>query len=74
MPELEGTYLQWIDLGCLGLSQPELMALLDRAQVVVNDGTTFGAAGLGHIRFNLACPTRMIHGAMDRLETVLAGR
>ena len=68
---LEGTYLQWIDLRCLGLSQKELMDKLSAAQVFVNDGASFGTGGEGHIRFNLACPTRSIEEAMDRLAMVL---
>lgn len=68
---LEGTYLQWIDLRCMGLSQKELMEKLESAQVYVNDGATFGAGGEGHIRFNLACPTRCIEEAMNRLKQVL---
>lgn len=68
---LEGTYLQWIDLRCMGLSQKELMEKLESAQVFVNDGATFGTGGEGHIRFNLACPTRCIEEAMDRLADVL---
>lgn len=68
---LEGTYLQWVDLSCLGLSQEALMDKLASAQVYVNNGLEFGAAGKGHIRFNLACPTRSIREALARLETVL---
>lgn len=68
---LEGTYLQWIDLSCLGLPQEALMEKLASAQVFVNDGATFGPGGEGHIRFNLACPTACIEEAMDRLQKVL---
>lgn len=68
---LEGTYLQWIDLSCLGLPQDQLMELLESALIFVNDGSTFGQGGQGHIRFNLACPTRCIEAAMDRLGGVL---
>ncbi|MDD6022848.1 MAG: pyridoxal phosphate-dependent aminotransferase [Oscillospiraceae bacterium] len=68
---LEGTYLQWIDLSCLGLSQEALMNKLAEAKVFVNDGTTFGEGAEGHIRFNLACPTRCIKEALDRLSAVL---
>ena len=64
---LEGTYLQWIDLSCLGLPQEQLMKKLSDAKVFVNDGATFGTGGEGHIRFNLACPTSAIEEAMDRL-------
>lgn len=68
---LEGTYLQWIDLSCLHMTQDDLMNKLDSAQIFVNDGVTFGEGGMGHIRFNLACPTSCIEDAMDRLEKVL---
>ena len=68
---LEGTYLQWVDLSCLGLSQKELMEKLESALIFVNNGQEFGQAGTGHIRFNLACPTRCIEDAMDRLAKVL---
>lgn len=68
---LEGTYLQWIDLSCLHMTQEDLMQKLDSAYVFVNDGATFGEGGMGHIRFNLACPTSCIEDAMDRLEKAL---
>ncbi len=68
---LEGTYLQWIDLRCLGLPQDKLMEKLEDAQVYVNDGATFGSGGEGHVRFNLACPTRSILEALERLKQVL---
>jgi len=70
---LEGTYLQWVDFSCLGLTQEKLMELLDSAMVFVNSGLEFGNGGEGHIRFNLACPTKCIEEAMDRLEKVLQG-
>ena len=68
---LEGTYLQWVDLRCLGLAQEDLMDKLALAQVFVNNGAEFGGDGAGHIRFNLACPTRSIREALERLEKVL---
>lgn len=67
---LEGTYLQWIDLSCLGLTQKDLMDKLEEAQVFVNDGETFGTGGKGHIRFNLACPTKAIEDALERMKQV----
>lgn len=47
------------------------MDKLSAAQVFVNDGASFGTGGEGHIRFNLACPTRSIEEAMDRLAKIL---
>ena len=68
---LEGTYLQWVDLSCMGLDQTALMKKLESAMIFVNNGEEFGTAGKGHIRFNLACPTACIEAAMDRLQAVL---
>ena len=68
---LEGTYLQWIDLRCLGLEPEQLMKKLEEAQIFVNNGTDFGTAGAGWVRFNLACPASAIEAAMDRLAAVL---
>lgn len=68
---LEGTYLQWVNLSCLGLTQERLMDKLASAQVFVNNGLEFGEAGNGHIRFNLACPTRSVREALERLKAVL---
>lgn len=69
---LEGTYLQWIDLSCLGLGMQGIMNKLSEAKVFVNDGVQFGSEGDGHIRFNLACPTASIEAAMDRMAKVFA--
>lgn len=68
---LEGTYLQWIDLRCLGLGHEALMKKLEEAQIFVNDGIAFGKAGDGFIRFNLACPAACLEKAMERLSAVL---
>jgi putative C-S lyase len=65
---LEGTYLQWVDLRCLGMTQEELMDFLRSAQVFVNSGTDFGDAGEGFIRFNIACPRKQLAKSLLRLR------
>ena len=69
---LEGTYLQWIDLHCLGLPQEDLMEKLNKARVFVGSGSDYGIGGQGHIRFNLACPEKSIWQALERLKGVLS--
>ena len=69
---LEGTYLQWIDFGCLGLSQEALMEKMNQAMVFVGSGGDYGTGGQGHIRFNLACPEKYIRTALERLAPVLS--
>ena len=72
VPPLEGTYLLWIDLNCLGLEEDRLMPVLEKHQVFVNGGTFFGPQGNGCIRFNLAAPTAYVEQAMVRLEQAVA--
>jgi aminotransferase/cystathionine beta-lyase len=73
--DLEGTYLQWMDFRALGLGQDELEALLHHdAQVFLDEGYVFGEAGSGFERMNLACPTRVMLEALERLEGALRRR
>lgn len=64
----EGTYLCWLDMGALGLSEAEKGALLRRAGLDITDGLFFGTGGEGHIRINAACPRRCLEAAMERLS------
>lgn len=70
--ELEGTYLMWIDFRCLELPAEKLADLLkEEAQLFFSDGYTFGEDGSGFERWNIACPTRYIEEALDRLKLFL---
>lgn len=70
--ELEGTYLMWIDCRSTGLTSAQLeQRLLDIANVRVNSGTMYGAAGEGFIRLNIACPRSMIEAGLQRLKKAL---
>ena len=72
IPPLEGTYLMWIDLRCLGAEEEKLMQTLKKHLVFVNGGTFFGSLGNGFIRFNLAAPTASILKTMERMEQAIA--
>ena len=64
--DLEGTYLAWVDLQCLGLDAGERARFLeDEAQLYLSHGVPFGAPGFE--RFNLACPRSVLSVALDRL-------
>ncbi|MCL2843445.1 MAG: pyridoxal phosphate-dependent aminotransferase [Oscillospiraceae bacterium] len=69
----EATYLAWLDCRGLGLSTDELNRLIsDKAKLWLNDGSTFGAEGVGFQRMNLACPKSVLEQALHRLrEAVL---
>lgn len=69
----ESTYLLWLDCRSLGLSQPELEALLmDKGKLALNSGTTFGEGGQGFMRMNLACPRTTVQEGLRRLSMALA--
>ena len=69
---LEGTYLAWVDLRSLGMSDEELKQwILGRARVWLDDGPMFGAGGEGYQRINLACPRRTLNKALEAMVQVL---
>ena len=63
---LEGTYLAWADLRCLGENAKERAAFLENeAQLYLSHGAPFGAPGFE--RINLACARPVLAAALDRL-------
>jgi len=67
-PKMEGTYLAWLDLSFLGMSDDELEKfLIEKAQLLCNMGTMYGKAGSGFIRINIACPRRYVVDAIERI-------
>jgi cysteine-S-conjugate beta-lyase len=70
---LEGTYLAWVDLRALGLSDEQLKErILRRARVWLDDGPMFGNGGEGFQRINLACPRSTLEKALEAMVRVLA--
>ena len=69
---LEGTYLLWMDFRGLGIEPHALAEILRKeAYLFFDDGFIFGDAGAGFERWNLACPTRYIEPALERLGAAL---
>ena len=67
-PKMEGTYLAWLDLSFLGMSDDELEKfLIEKAQLLCNMGTMYGKAGSGCVRINIACPRRYVVDAVERI-------
>ncbi|MGL5330209.1 MAG: MalY/PatB family protein [Peptostreptococcaceae bacterium] len=65
----EGTYLVWLDFRGLELNQSEISkALLEKGEVALNDGTSFGNVGSGFFRMNIACPKYMVQDGLERVE------
>lgn len=68
----EATYLMWLDFRELGLTQPQLMRLLeDTGKIGLNSGTGFGVEGTGFARLNIAVPKTVLQEGCRRLETAI---
>ena len=71
--EPEGTYLLWLDCRALGLNDQDLgRFFIDRARLGLNAGYSFGSAGSGFMRLNIACRRAVLTEALTRLRTALA--
>lgn len=67
--EPDGTYLVWLDLRKLGLTeQQQRQLIVQDAKLWLDTGTLFGQGGEGFERINIACPRATIKQAMQRLE------
>ena len=66
--DLEGTYLQWIDLRSLGWAPDYQEKRMVEADLFLDEGMMFGPEGEGFERMNLACPKSVLLEALDRLK------
>ena len=67
--DLEGTYLMWFDFNGLGLDYRELERINhEEAKLFLDEGYMFGKLGEGYERWNIACPTRYIKDALERMK------
>lgn len=72
---MEGTYLQWWDCRGLGMDYKELEHFMKHeAFVFMDEGYIFGETGKGFERINLACPTKVLVDALDRIRDALEKR
>lgn len=70
---LEATYLAWIDLRGLGLTDDEVRDRLLGAGIWLDEGRKFGTGGAGFQRLNLACPRSVLVRAVDGMVRALSG-
>ena len=63
MTHVEATYLGWLDVGALGLENPN--AHFERFGIGLSDGEQFGAPGFQ--RFNFGCPRVTLEQGLSRL-------
>jgi len=62
---VEATYLLWMNVSALGLSDP--VAHFERHGVGLSDGAPFGAKPGTHLRFNFGCPRATLTEAVRRM-------
>ena len=66
--EPEGTYLLWLDFRAYGLSDKELdNIIIHKANLWLDSGHIFGAAGEGFQRINTACPWSVLEQGLKNL-------
>ena len=70
----EATYLAWLDCRALALEPTPFRFFLERAEVALSDGATFGAPGEGFVRLNFATSRAIVSEALERMAKALAGR
>jgi cystathionine beta-lyase len=61
------SYLAWLDMSALGWGDDPSQRALEVARVALNPGPSFGPAGAGHARLNLACHPDVLTEAVHRL-------
>ncbi|MDD4413793.1 MAG: pyridoxal phosphate-dependent aminotransferase [Oscillospiraceae bacterium] len=67
---LEATYLVWVDCRSLGQSSTEIRKLLEQGKLWINEGTLYGKAGEGFIRFNIACPRKRLSAGLNIFKNI----
>jgi len=64
----QGTYLLWLDCRDMNLTDDELKSFfITQAKVGMNPGVSFGQAGTGFMRMNIAAPRAIIMAACQRI-------
>ena len=64
MKKSEATYMVWVDFRGTGMSTEEIESFIDqKAHIGVDKGSWFGPGGEGYLRFNLACPRKILDSA-----------
>jgi cystathionine beta-lyase len=71
MAKPEGTYLAWIDCRGAGLENP-YQFFLEKAQVALSNGVSYGTGGQGFVRLNFGCSRATLAEALQRMKTALS--
>jgi len=70
--EPEGTYLLWLDFSGLKLADDKLhRILIEKAEVALNKGVSFGVKGEHFMRLNIGSPQAIILEGLERIVSAL---
>jgi bifunctional pyridoxal-dependent enzyme with beta-cystathionase and maltose regulon repressor activities len=68
MYDCQGTYLVWLDMTSLNMSDGELdLFLRNECGIIQDPGFWFGESGKGFTRLNVACPTAVLEECMSKM-------
>lgn len=71
----QGTYLLWLDCRQLGLDDAQLKRFfVEDVGIGLNEGNTFGDAGQGFMRMNIACPRAVIEQAWQGIASAIQAK
>ncbi|TVR72777.1 MAG: putative C-S lyase [Spirochaetaceae bacterium] len=72
-PSPAATFLLWLDFSATGLPHEEVSRVLrQEAQLLLNDGRSFGPGGENHFRLNFGCPRATLMEGLERLARAFA--
>ena len=73
--ECQGTYLMWLDMRELGMTDEELDSFLQNECGIIQDpGFWFGENGKGFTRLNVACPRGVLEKCIKQLKAKILKR
>ncbi len=72
MARPDGTFLSWLDFRATPWADAPAQHILEKAKVVVNEGTWFGETGRGFVRLNFGCPRATLDEGIERIARALA--
>lgn len=70
----EATYLAWLDVGPLYLTEPPVQRILDAGRVALDGGVRFGPGSEKYVRLNFATSHDVLEDILDGLGRALGDR
>lgn len=67
----QASYLAWLDCRGVGLGEDPAAAFLEHGRVALSSGPTFGSAGAGFARLNIATSAGLMAEAVSRMATAV---